>query len=70
MTFCLVAVLFISIGRMPLLVLTVKNTDPLFTLVKTPGFYLHHVEMANQSPAGDSLYADKASLKASLYAVK
>jgi len=46
--------LFISIDRMPFLVPTLDNADPLFALVlkhhvvqiKTPGFYLHH--MADQ----------------------
>jgi len=33
------AVMFISIGRMPFLALTLDNTDMLFTLMVTPGFY-------------------------------
>jgi len=37
-----VAVLFISIDRMPFLGPTVDNADQLFALVITPGFYLHH----------------------------
>jgi len=36
-------VLFISIGRMPVLAPTLDNADPLFALVVTPGFYLHEV---------------------------
>jgi len=38
-----IVVLFISIGRMPFLVPTLDNADPLFVLVITPGFYLHHI---------------------------
>jgi len=45
------AVLFTSYDRMPLLAPTFDNADPLFTLVITSGFYLHHVEAANQDPA-------------------
>jgi len=49
------AALFMSIGRMPLLVPTIDNPDPHFTLVITPGFYLHHVDMVDQDPASGSL---------------
>jgi len=52
------AVLFISIGRMPFLSPTLDNANPLFALVITPGFYLHHVEVADRDPASGSLYAD------------
>jgi len=52
--------LFISIGRMPFLALTLDNADPLFPLVIlsiAPGFYLHHVvvEVMDQDPAIGSL---------------
>jgi len=30
-------------------------SDPLFALVTTPGFYLHHVEVEDQDPASGSL---------------
>jgi len=49
------AVLFISIGRMPFLSPTLDNANPLFALVITPGFYLHHVEVADRDPASGSL---------------
>jgi len=39
------AFLFIFMGWMPLLVPTLENADPLFELVMTPGFFLHHVEV-------------------------
>jgi len=45
-------VLFISIGRMP----TLDNVDPLFALVITPGFYMHHIKVTDQDSASDSLY--------------
>jgi len=32
------------------------NDDPLFALVITPGFYLHHVEVADQDLANGSHY--------------
>jgi len=44
---------------MPFLVPTLDNADPLFALVITPGFYLHHVEVAKQHSAGGSLKAGK-----------
>jgi len=43
-----VAALFISIDWMPFLVLTRDNANALFALVIAPGFYLHHVEVANK----------------------
>jgi len=52
------AVWFISISRMPFLGLTLDNANPLFALVITPGFYLHHVEVADQDSASGSLQAD------------
>jgi len=42
-----IAVLFISIGRMPFLVPTLNSDDLLFVLVITSGFYLQHVEVAD-----------------------
>jgi len=44
-------VLYISISGMTFLKITLDNADPLFALVITPGFYLHHVEVADQNPA-------------------
>jgi len=41
------AVLFISISRMPFLVPALDNVDLLFSLVITPALYLHQVEMAD-----------------------
>jgi len=55
MTSSYVAVLFISIGQMPFLLPTLDNADPLFALVITAGFYLHHVEVADQDPASGSV---------------
>jgi len=49
------AVLFIFIGQMPLLAPILDNADPLFALLITPGFYLHHVEVADQRQASGSL---------------
>jgi len=49
------AVLFISIGRMPFLMPTLNNADMLFSLWITTGFYLHHVEVADQDPTSGSL---------------
>jgi len=46
-------VLFISID--PLSGPTLDNADPLFVLVIILGFYLYHVEVADQSPASGSL---------------
>jgi len=47
----LYAVLFISIDRMPFLAQTLDDADRLFALVITLGFYLHHIEVADQDPA-------------------
>jgi len=55
------AVLFISIGRMPFLASTLGNADPLFAMVITPGFYLHHVGVADQDTTTGSLYAEFTS---------
>jgi len=51
MTSGYIGVLFISSWRMP----TLDDTDPLFALVMKPGFYLHHIEVADQDPAFSSL---------------
>jgi len=45
------AVLFVSIGRMPFLASALYIIDPLVVLVSTPGFYLHHVGVAVKYPA-------------------
>jgi len=58
MTSGCMAVLFISIGLMPSLVPNVDNADPQFTLVITPGFYQHHIEVAYQDSASCSQKAD------------
>jgi len=39
---------------MPFLAPTIDNADPFFALMKTPGFYLHHVDVADQDPASGS----------------
>jgi len=49
-------VLFISIGRMPILAPTLDNGDSLFALVITPGLNLHHLEVADQDPASGCLF--------------
>jgi len=49
------AFLVISIGELSLLAPTLDSADPLFALVKIPGFYLHNVEGADQDPASGSL---------------
>jgi len=54
-----IAVLFIYIGRMLFLARTLDNADSHFALVITPGFYLHHVEVADQDPASGSLWAEQ-----------
>jgi len=36
----------------------VDNADPLLAHVITPGFYLHHIDVADQDPASGRLYAD------------
>jgi len=51
MTSGYVAILCISIGRMPFLAPNLDNADPLFALVITPGFDLQHVEVADQGPS-------------------
>jgi len=40
---------------MPFLAPSLDIVDLLFTLVVTPGFYLHHMEVADQDPASGSL---------------
>jgi len=45
------AVLFISMDRMPFLVPTFDDADPLFALGITQGFCLHHRDVAGQDPA-------------------
>jgi len=40
---------------MPFLGPTLDNADLLFALVIIPGFYLHHVELADQDLASGSL---------------
>jgi len=55
MTSGYLAVLFISIDRMPFLAPTLDNADPLFALVITAGFYLHHVEVADQDQASGNV---------------
>jgi len=44
---------------MPSLAATLVDANPLFTLVITQGFYLHHLEVVDQDPASGSLWADK-----------
>jgi len=56
------AVLFISLGRMPALAPTLGNDDPLFALVITPSFYLPHVELADHDPASDHKQTKSISL--------
>jgi len=48
MTSGFLAILFMSIGRMPFLAQTLDIAYLLFALVIKPGFYLHHVEVADQ----------------------
>jgi len=60
MTSGYVAVLFISIDRMPFPASTLDNPDSLFALVVTPGFNLHHVKVVDQDPVSGSLYADRS----------
>jgi len=52
---CYMTVLFISIGRMPFLAPSLDDADLLFALVITTGFYLHHVEAADQYTASGRL---------------
>jgi len=49
------AALLIPLGRIPFLALTLDNANLLFAVVITPGFYLYHVEVADQDPASGSL---------------
>jgi len=49
-------VLFISNDRKTFLACTIDNTDTSIALVIAPGFYLHHVEVADQNPASGSRY--------------
>jgi len=67
MTTRYMAVLFIFIHRMPFLAPTLDNADLLFALMITLGFcpivitpviYVHHIAVANQHLASDSLYAN------------
>jgi len=51
MTSGYMTILFTSIGRMPFLTRTFDNAELLFALVKAPGFYLHHVQVADQDRA-------------------
>jgi len=47
------AILFISIGRIPFMAPTLDNADLLFALVAictTPGNKLHHVNVVDQDP--------------------
>jgi len=43
------AVLFITIDRMPFLAPNLDNADALFALAVTLSFYLHHVDVADQA---------------------
>jgi len=40
---------------MPFLAQTLDNADPLFALVIAPGFYLHHVGVADKNIASGDL---------------
>jgi len=51
----ILALLFISSGRMPYLAPALDNADPLFTMVITPGFYLHHKKVVDQDLASGGL---------------
>jgi len=50
MTSGYILVLFIFIGRMPFLALTLDIADLLFALVITLASYLHHAEVVDQDP--------------------
>jgi len=50
------AVLIFSIGQTPFLSPTLDIADLLFALVITPGFQLHHLEVADQDPTIVSIY--------------
>jgi len=56
MTSGYMAVFIISVGRMLFLAPTLANLDPLFALVVTSSFYLHHLEMVDQDPASGMQY--------------
>jgi len=43
---------------MPFLAPTLDNANPIFAKVIKLGFYLHHIEVANQDAASVSLYGD------------
>jgi len=45
------AVVIIYIGQIPILAPTFNNTDPLFTLLITAGFYMLYVEVVDPDPA-------------------
>jgi len=49
------AILFILIVQISFLAPTLDNTDPFFALVIAPGFYLHHIEVADRGPASSSV---------------
>jgi len=55
MTFGYMAISLIFIGWMPFLAPTIDNADPLFALVITQYFYLHHIEVADQAPANSRI---------------
>jgi len=59
MTSGYMAVLFISIGRMPFRLPTLDNADPVYAPMITPCFYLHHLDVADQDRAGDSYVPQK-----------
>jgi len=44
-----------TVLMMPFLATTLDDADPLFALVITSGFNLHHVEVEDQDLASDSL---------------
>jgi len=50
-----ITIFVISNGWMTFLAPTFNNADPLFALVITPDFYLHHVKVADQDRASGSL---------------
>jgi len=53
---------FTSIARMPLLAPALDNAYPLFALVITPGFYLHHEKVADQGSAGRQIMINNTAL--------
>jgi len=38
---------------------SLDNTDLFFALVMTPGFYLRHIEVADQDPASGNTFSNK-----------